>query len=214
MKTDKISKKNYNLQPVVGVILFIVLLCVSFYLNTFAAELSYSLIFGLLVGFIIHRSRICFTAALRDPFLFGLTELTRAIILSLMITTIGFGVFQYSQAVQGLELSGKILELGWHIPIGAFIFGLGAAVSGGCASGTLMRFGEGYQLQFIALIGFIFGSVHGAVDASFWYDLKWNNRVSHLSDLTDWSSAIIGQVFILLVLYIALYFWEKYKFSK
>ncbi len=76
---------------------------------------------------------------MRDPILFGMTELARAIILSLFIMTTGYFLIQTYQFSQDLPLSGRFVTLGWHIPIGALIFGIGAALSGGCASGTLVR---------------------------------------------------------------------------
>jgi hypothetical protein len=170
-------------------------------------------VFGLTVGFILQRSRICFTAALRDPLLFGMTELTRALILSMMIVTIGYAGLQYYQVSNGLAMTGKFVSLGWHLPIGAFVFGLGAAVSGGCASGTLIRMGEGFQMQWVVFIGFIIGSVHGTHDAGWWYSLFKIDKV-HLPSLLGWKKGVLIQFLLLGGLYLLFYWWEKYNFEK
>lgn len=174
---------------------------------------AYSWLFGLAVGFILQRSRICFTAAIRDPLLFGMTELSRGLILSLMVSSLGFAGLQYYRLSQGLSLLGRFVPLGWQIPIGAFVFGLGAAVSGGCASGTLMRVGEGFQMQIVVLIGFVIGSTHGAHDAGWWYQLIGEQQVTHLPTILGWKKALGLQFGLLLLLYLFAYWWERYQFD-
>ncbi|MTI58848.1 MAG: YeeE/YedE family protein [Firmicutes bacterium] len=211
------DKTRLKIQPVIGLLLIFTALFIFNYLRVQPVPaLASNWLFGLSVGFILQRSRICFTAAARDPFLFGMTGLTRAILIALMITSVGYYGFQYYQSVQGVSISGNFVPLGWHIPIGAFIFGLGASISGGCASGTLVRLGEGFQLQIIVLIGFIIGSVHGAHDASFWYNLFEieSRKFLHLPSLIGWIPALVIQLIILGLLYHLSYFREKNEFSK
>ncbi len=214
LKAETLIKQEIDWQQKGAFLLIItaVLICLLIYFNL-NLEMTFSWIFGLLVGFIIQRSRICFTAALRDPVLFGMTELARALIISLMITTVGFALLQYFEMVKGLEISGKIISLGWNIPVGGVIFGIGAAISGGCASGTLIRMGEGFKMQWAALIGFILGSVHGAYDARFWYGFFREPINSHLPTIFDWKTGVTLQLFILGVLLWLTYWREKNKFE-
>lgn len=195
----------------VGVLLVaLVIYCVVYYF--ISSLLAYSWLFGLVVGFILQRSRICFTAAIRDPLLFGMTELSRALLLSLIISSSGFALLQYYRMSQGLSLVGRFVSLGWQIPIGAFIFGIGAAFSGGCASGTLMRIGEGFEMQLVVLLGFIMGSTHGAHDASWWYQLM-GEGTTHLPRLIGWKEALLLHFGLLLLLYLSAYWWEEYQFK-
>ncbi|WP_035571887.1 YeeE/YedE thiosulfate transporter family protein [Halonatronum saccharophilum] len=202
--------KQRRMSFLIALFSLLIYICLYSYIDS---TLAYSWIFGLLVGFTLQRSRICFTAALRDPILFGMTELARAIILSLFIMTIGYFLIQIYQLSQGLPLPGRFVTLGWHIPIGALIFGIGAALSGGCASGTLVRIGEGFRLQWIALLGFIFGSTHGAYDGDRWYRLFTDIDFPHLPNLIGWRWAILIQLLLLIILYVLAYLWEKYKFG-
>ena len=190
--------KSLSGQQKIGLLLLVLGFILFFYLSIgFDFHISVSWLFGLMVGFTLQKSRICFTAALRDPVIFGMTALLRALILSLMLTTLGFAILQFSQSINGLELSGKIIPLGWNIPIGGFIFGLGAAISGGCASGTLVRMGEGFKMQWLVIIGFIGGSIHGAYDTRFWYQLFNEASISHIPSRIGWPLGIIIQLLVL-----------------
>lgn len=201
-------------QRKLGLGILVAALLVYFLLYIYLPHLfAYSWLFGLSLGFILQRSRICFTAAIRDPLLFGMTELSRGLILSLIISSGGFALIQYYRLSQGLSLVGRFVPLGWQIPIGAFIFGLGAAISGGCASGTLTRIGEGFQMQLVVLIGFIAGSTHGAHDAKWWYQLVREEDKIYLPSLLGWKNALAIQFGLLLLLYLFAYWWEKYKFN-
>lgn len=197
-----------------GGILLLALLIYFLTYFLFSPLFAHSWLFGIALGFILQRSRICFTAAIRDPLLFGLTGLSRGLIISLAVSSTGYAFLQYYQWLNGISLSGKFIPLGWQIPIGAFIFGIGAAVSGGCASGTLIRVGEGFQMQLIVLIGFIIGSTQGAHDAGWWYKLIGEKNLSHLPSLLGWKLALIIQFGLLLILYLFAYWWEKKKFSQ
>lgn len=207
------ENKNRQQWKLGGLVFWVVIIIGYLIYNWLLPELVYSWFFGVAVGFILQRSRICFTAAFRDPVLFGMTELSRALLLSMMIASLGYAGLQYFQVSNGLAMTGKFIPLGWHLPIGAFIFGLGAAVSGGCASGTLMRMGEGFQMQWFVLIGFILGSVHGAHDVGWWYRLFGVDKTTHLPSLLGWKWGVGFQLVILGLLYGAAYWWEKRKFS-
>lgn len=212
--TEKNYRQRLRWQMRLGLVILIISVIISYYLKaSFSVQFLYAWVFGLTVGFILQRSKICFVAALRDPFLFGLTELTRAIILALVIASLGFAAIQYYQQINGLMISGKLISIGWHIPIGAFIFGLGAALGGGCASGTLMRLGEGFQLQWVVLLGYILGTMQGTHDAGWWYSLANDNLTVHLPTLIGELPAVGLQLFLLGVLYLLCWLWEKYKFS-
>ena len=54
-----------------------------------------------------------------------------------------------------------VVPVSFATVIGAFIFGIGMVIAGGCASGTLMRVGEGFTMQILALFFFIVGSLWG-----------------------------------------------------
>lgn len=201
---NELYKERKNKQQKIALIVSVLVFILFVFLMKSDNVLAYSLLLGLTIGFAMQKSKICFTAAFRDPMFFGMTKLSRALVLSLMITTIGFGIIQFLRFESGLPIGGKILIPGFYIPIGAFIFGLGASVSGGCASGTLFRLGEGYQMQHFVFIGFLLGSLRGGLDQNFWGNMTFADQSFHLAEFFSWSSAVLLQLFILAVIYLLL----------
>jgi uncharacterized membrane protein YedE/YeeE len=91
------------------------------------------------------------------------------------------------------------------------MFGAGMVVAGGCASGTLMRIGEGFKLQIIALIGFVVGTTLAASHFEFWdLHLIQKSTSVYLPHLFGLIPSVILQ---LLVLY-ALFKWAKHYEKK
>ncbi len=115
---------------------------------------------GNVFGFILQRARFCFTASLRDPYLTGGTTLTKAVLTAFAITSIGFIAIQYGAVSKGLPMPGQayVVPISAATAIGAFMFGIGMVIAGGCASGTCMRVGEGFHMQILSLFFFVVGS--------------------------------------------------------
>src|SRR6185436_3522846 len=70
----------------------------------------------------------------------------------------------------GQEVRGAVAPLGLSVIIGAFLFGVGMQLGGGCASGTLYSAGGGSTRMFVTLAAFIAGSVLGVLHTPFWDD--------------------------------------------
>src|SRR5687768_7343200 len=68
----------------------------------------------------------------------------------------------------GQPLRGSISPIGVGVAAGAFIFGLGMQLGGGCASGTLFSVGGGSTRMLITLFFFIIGSVIGTAHMGWW----------------------------------------------
>jgi uncharacterized membrane protein YedE/YeeE len=130
---------------------------------------------GIALGLTLQRSRFCFTASMRDPVLTGSTSLTKAVIAGLAVGTVGFTAIQLGAYFKAGQLAdamkvAAIEPVGLHTVVGGFLFGLGAVIAGGCASGTLMRLGEGFLQQWVAIPFFILGSALGAATWPLWRD--------------------------------------------
>ena len=62
-------------------------------MDSVIGEIFVSFIFGSIVGLLVQRSRFCNTAALRDAMLFKTFRNTKALLMAMMILTIGFTTF-------------------------------------------------------------------------------------------------------------------------
>ncbi|MEW6622512.1 MAG: YeeE/YedE thiosulfate transporter family protein [Bacillota bacterium] len=191
----RIVKQKKDQRPV---FLLVLTLAVLLTLNLAAVNSRLALfwIFGLAFGFVLQKSRFCFAAALRDPFITGSTSLLRAVILALILMTITFPLIQYYGLIIGNgELLGFVRPVGIHTAAGGFLFGFGMVIAGGCATGTLMRVGEGFSMQMIALGGFLIGTLWGAWDYPRWETVFIKNSPTiHLPDILGWSGAVLLQI--------------------
>jgi uncharacterized membrane protein YedE/YeeE len=183
-------------------------------LGQVSATLGLFWIIGNAFGYILQRSRFCFTAAMRDPYLTGGTNLTKAVLLAFAITSIGFVAIKYGAFVKGLPIPGQsyVVPISPATAIGAFIFGVGMVIAGGCASGTFMRVGEGFLMQILALVFFIAGSLLGAWHFG-WWKLTFivRGKAIFMPDVFGWFGAIVVQLAIITLLWIAADKFQKRK---
>jgi uncharacterized protein len=130
-------------------------------------------IVGVGLGLTMQRARLCFTAAMRDPVLTGSTSVTKAIVVGLAVGSVGFtalqlgAYFRTGRVADAMKLA-SLDPVGLHTVVGGVLFGLGAVIAGGCASGTLMRIGEGFLQQLLVLPCFVAGSAIGAATWPLW----------------------------------------------
>jgi uncharacterized membrane protein YedE/YeeE len=169
---------------------------------------------GIIFGFILQKARFCFTASMRDPLLTGSTSVTRAVLIAFAITSIGFWAIKYGAHINGLPIPGQsyVVPVSLATAIGAFMFGIGMVIAGGCASGTLMRVGEGFHMQVLSLLFFIIGSLWGAHDFGWWkLNVISNGKAVFMPDVFGWGGAIVVQLLIIVLLFIAADKWEHRK---
>jgi uncharacterized protein len=92
----------------------------------------------------------------------------RAQMLMLAITCAVFFPILASGSFFGTNVRGSISPIGVGVAVGAFIFGLGMQLGGGCASGTLFSVGGGSTRMLVTLFFFIIGSVIGTAHMGWW----------------------------------------------
>lgn len=211
IRTPRKPKKSQIPQAIVLTALLILL---GWYVSQDNPKLAVFLIMGVAFGYTLQRSRFCFTAAVRDPGLTGSTSLARAVLVAFAVTTIGFTAIKYAAFANGQPIPGAsaVNPIGIPLVIGGAMFGIGMVISGGCASGTLMRVGEGFTMQLISMVFFVAGSIWGAHDmGAFWSKLNEGMPRIFLPDVFGWFGALVVQGLIILLLYIAAVKWQKKK---
>jgi uncharacterized protein len=172
---------------------------------------------GIAIGIVLRYSRFCFAAAFRDPVLIHNTKLMRALLLALMISSAGFAVVQYRYLqnhpnADYSEIPGILNPVGLHTAVGAFLFGVGMVIAGGCASGVLMRIGEGHALPWFALLGFCVGTVLGANNYPFWFNnMIHNTAVIYFPEHLNFSIVLLIQTAVLIGLYCLASWYQRRK---
>ncbi len=149
-----------------SLILLSVLLASGLYLwvdTRFAYLLVYAW-FGLVYGLLLQYGRFCMASAIRDLFAVGVPRMAVGVLIAVMLYAVisalvqqaGFNTFHAH-------------PLGWHVVIGGLVFGLGMVLSGGCASSSLYKTGEG-NLGGVLVIFSISFSQAWIVSAGGWLD--------------------------------------------
>jgi len=119
-------------------------------------------------GVVLYHAAFGFTSAWRAFIADGRGAGLRAQMLMLAATcllffpALGAGHF-FGQAVRG-----SVSPVGISVVVGAFLFGVGMQLGGGCASGTLYTAGGGNTRMLVTLASFIAGSVIGALHMPWW----------------------------------------------
>jgi len=197
-----------------ALILLVLVIAGALLLNRQGNGIAWYFVTGLIFGYILQRSRFCFTASMRDPYLTGSTQLTRTVLAAFAITTIGFAAIKYGafRAGQPIPGQGFVVPISFATVIGAFLFGIGMVIAGGCASGTLMRVGEGFFMQMLSMTFFVVGSLWGAHDFGWWKEHVINKgKAVFLPDVFGWFGAVVIQLAVIWMLYMAA---EKYHEAK
>ncbi len=116
---------------------------------------------GLAVGFVMQRSRFCFTAAFRDLFMVKSGRNMKGVIIGMAIATMGFGLIMANllpnPALGVVAPEAHVNPVGLHLLLGGILFGIGMVAAGGCTSGSLYRMGEGYAASWVAFTGILGG---------------------------------------------------------
>src|SRR5262245_11495748 len=107
----------------------------------------------------------------------------RAQMLMLAITCAVFFPLLAAGTAFGQPVRGSVSPAGIGVAAGAFIFGLGMQLGGGCASGTLFSVGGGSTRMLITLAFFILGSLIGTAHTPWWNALPAFKATSIVTSL-------------------------------
>jgi uncharacterized membrane protein YedE/YeeE len=165
---------------------------------------------GLAAGIILYHAAFGFTAAWREVVSTGRSAGLRAQMLMLGTTVLVFTPLIAMGEFGGVELRGSVAPLSVGVIVGAFMFGIGMQLGGGCASGTLFTAGGGNMRMVITLVFFIVGSVLGS-----WQWESWQAAPALQPVALSQSFGAAGGIVISLLLFVAVYLasaaWERRK---
>ncbi|SDH39896.1 hypothetical protein SAMN05192534_10547 [Alteribacillus persepolensis] len=127
------------------------------------------LVIGLLLGYTLFHARFGFTSAFRRLMSVGNGQALRAHMVMLAVAVTLFApILATGFTFFGGTAQGYVSPVGVSLIVGAFMFGIGMQLGGGCASGTLYAIGGGRSVMFITLLFFIIGATIGAYHFEFW----------------------------------------------
>lgn len=144
-------------------------------------------VFGLGVGYLVQRSRLCFVGAVRDLLLWRIPSLARAVALLLAVSLVGVAAVQRFTGAPG-----NVFPVGWHTVVGGLLFGLGMGLAGSCALTTLVRLGEGTAVYALALAGLVGGGLIGLVLRAWWTARLGAGTVVFLPDVLGWPLSLLA----------------------
>lgn len=136
-------------------------------LATFAVDRRYVyfsayLWFGFAYGMCLQYGRFCMASAIRDLFAVGVPRMAVGIMIAIVLFSLvsaGVTVFGHSTFHPS--------PIGLYSVIGGLIFGVGMVFTGGCASGSLYKTGEGSIAALLVVLSLSFTQVL-VVDAGGW----------------------------------------------
>jgi uncharacterized membrane protein YedE/YeeE len=128
-------------------------------------------IVGAAAGVVLYHAAFGFTSAWRVFISDRRGAGLRAQMLMLAVTCAIFFPILASGSIFGQTVRGSVSPPGLAVIVGAFIFGVGMQLGGGCASGTLYTAGGGSTRMLVVLAMFILGSLIGTAHAGWWASL-------------------------------------------
>ncbi len=120
--------------------------------------------FGLVYGMLLQYGRFCMASAVRDLFAVGVSRMAVGVMIALCL-------YSLVAAIVNVSGFGTVYPhpLGWHIIIGGLVFGFGIIFTGGCASGSLYKTGEGNMASALVLVSISFSQAY-FVNLGSWSD--------------------------------------------
>ncbi|MDE5926141.1 MAG: selenium metabolism membrane protein YedE/FdhT [Helicobacter sp.] len=168
--------------------------------------LAIAVVFGVGFGFTISRAQICFTSAFRDLFITGRGYMARAVIVGMMVSTIG--VFSYIM----LGLPPKIMWAAPNAVIGGLLFGFGIVIAGGCECGWMYRAVEGQVHYWIVGVGNVIGSTLLAATWDYYAEPLATSfpRINLLESFGNYGGLVVSYVLLFAFLAFVLFLERRY----
>ncbi|MDT8331330.1 YeeE/YedE family protein [Roseomonas gilardii] len=146
---------------------------------------------GAALGLVLYHAAFGFTSAWRVFIADRRGEGLRAQMVMLALATVLFFPVLAAGSLFGQPVSGLVSPAGTSVVVGAFLFGIGMQMGGGCASGTLYTVGGGSTRMVITLAAFIAGSAIGAAHLHWWAALPSLPRLSIVQLWGPWAAMAV-----------------------
>ncbi len=166
------------------------------------------LLVGVLLGVTLYHAAFGFSAAYRRLFLQRDVRAVLAQLLMLAAATCLFAPVLAAGGLFGRSAAGAVAPLGVQVAVGAFMFGIGMQLAGGCGSGTLYTVGGGSMRMVLTLATFVAGSFWASLHMPWWQSLPSLAPVV-LGQAVGWGGAVVLQLGVLGALALLLWRWGR-----
>ena len=153
------------------------------------------------MGLVLYHAAFGFSAAYRRLFVRRDGRGVEAQLIMLAVGTMLFAPVLAEGSLFGHAMSGAIAPVGVQVAVGAFVFGVGMQIGGGCGSGALFTVGGGSIRMVVTLLAFCAGSFWASLHMQWWSSLPRVSGVALGAEL-GWSVAALLQLGVLSALWL------------
>ncbi|MGH8221907.1 MAG: YeeE/YedE family protein [Woeseiaceae bacterium] len=151
---------------------------------------------GFAIGLTLYQAAFGFTAAYRSLLERRGTRAVRAQLLMLGAATLLFAPALAGGTLFGTEVVGAVAPAGVAVAAGAFLFGIGMQLAGGCGSGSLYTAGGGSARMLLVLAAFCAGGFWASLHMDLWQQLPAPDAFA-LGEAFGWPTAVLLQLALL-----------------
>ncbi len=197
-----------GLQRGVVVVSAAVIAVLLYQLQSSGTRMPVLLIIGVMLGITLYHASFGFTGAYHNLFARKDPRGVQAQLMMVGLATLLFAPLLSQGQFMDRTLGGAVAPVGWQVATGAFAFGVGMQLGGGCGSGTLFAAGGGGLRQAVTLIAFIAGSFWASLHMGWWQQLPSFGAVA-LGEAWGWGVAALLQVVFLAAVWWGLALWRR-----
>ena len=193
--------------PVVVIALLAILFLSLFLQHEFSLKQSVLFLIGVGLGISLMHALFGFTGGWRMMIAQRRSIGVRAQLLLLALSSVLFFPV-IGNVFPDIQAAGAYGPFGISVLVGAFLFGIGMQLGGGCGSGTLFTVGWGHKDMLITLAFFIIGATLGSYHLPWWLSLPNAGKISLIEEF-NWLPALLLQLAVLFIIYKAVTGIEK-----
>ena len=168
---------------IAGLALFLLLGGMAYIASTVTPRQAVLYGLGAALGLVLFHAAFGFASTWRVFLSDGRGAGLRAQMLMLALATAIFLPVLSQGTFFGQPVGGALAPFGVSVLVGAFLFGVGMQLGGGCASGTLYTVGGGSGRMVVTLIFFIIGSLLGTAHLPWWLGAPSLGTISMVEEL-------------------------------
>lgn len=157
---------------------------------------------GCFAGIALYHAAFGFASAWRNVFVERQSLGLRAQLVMLAATIVVFHPLIAMGSAFGQPVWGFVNPVGLALVVGAFLFGIGMQIGGGCGSGTLYTAGGGSTRMLLTLAAFVCGSVLATADPLNWRSWWAFDGIS-LVTLVGWPASVAVSLGLLAVAHVS-----------